>query len=127
MKDSFVTIAVFQYSSEALIIKGKLEAEGVKVFLVDEYTVDTDPLVSNAIGGVKLQVYTGQEEIAKNIVSAIDASLLIVPVVCVSCKSSRFTLRMTFSNLLLKLIPMNGKFEYNCTDCNTNFKAEEVV
>ena len=65
MKDSFTTIAVFQYSAEAQIIKGRLEAENINVFLADEYTVDTDPLVSNAIGGVKLQVYTEQVEMSK--------------------------------------------------------------
>jgi len=127
MKDSFTTIAVFQYSSEALIIKGKLESENIKVFLADEYTVDTDPLVSNAIGGVKLQVYTEYVETAKNIIRTIDASLLVEPIVCSSCKSSNFKLRMSYKNLFLKLIPVSGKFEYNCADCNTNFNAAEVI
>ncbi|NQY27946.1 MAG: DUF2007 domain-containing protein [Flavobacteriaceae bacterium] len=127
MKDSFTTIAVFQYSSEAQIIKGKLEFEGITVFLADEYTVDTDPMVSNAIGGVKLQVYTEQTEVAKSIVRAIDPNLLIEPVLCSNCKSSNFSLKMNIKNLFLKLIPVNGKFEYNCTDCNTNFKAAEAL
>jgi len=127
MKDSFTTIAVFQYSSEALIIKGKLESEDVKVFLADEYTVDTDPLVSNAIGGVKLQVYTEQVEVAKNIIKAIDPSLLKEQILCSNCNSANFSLKTTFKNLLLKLVPINGKFEYNCADCNINFKAEEVL
>lgn len=127
MKDSFVTIAVFQYSSEALIIKGKLEAEGIKVFLVDEYTVDTDPLVSNAIGGVKLQVYTEQTETAKNIIRVIDSNLLKEPVLCPNCSSSNFNLRVTFKNFILKLIPINGLFEYICVDCSENFKAKELL
>ena len=127
MKDSFTTIAVFQYSSEAQIIKGKLESEGITVFLADEYTVDTDPMVSNAIGGVKLQVYTEQTEVAKGIVRAIDPNLLIEPVLCSNCKSSNFSLKINIKNLFLKLIPVNGKFEYNCTDCNTNFKAAEAL
>jgi hypothetical protein len=127
MKDSFTTIAVFQYSSEAQIIKGRLEAENIKVFLADEYTVDTDPLVSNAIGGVKLQVYTEQVSVAKDIIKTIDASLLKEPVLCSNCKSSNFSLRMNITNLFLKLIPVNGKFEYNCADCNSNFKAAEVL
>ena len=127
MKDSFTTIAVFQYSAEAQIIKGRLEAENINVFLADEYTVDTDPLVSNAIGGVKLQVYTEQVTVAKDIIKTIDASLLVEPIVCSSCKSSNYRLRMSFKNLFLKLIPVNGKFEYNCADCNSNFKAAEVL
>ena len=55
MSETFKTIAKFQYSAEALIVKGRLEAEGIQVFLTDNHTIDTDPLVSNAIGGVKLK------------------------------------------------------------------------
>lgn len=127
MNDSFETIAVFQYSSEALIIKGKLESENIKVYLVDEYTIDTDPLVSNAIGGVKLQVPTSQVDIAKVVVKKINPELLKVEVTCTYCNSDNFKLRMSFRNLLLKLFPLNGVFEYNCSDCNSNFKAAEVL
>ncbi|MGB0897386.1 MAG: DUF2007 domain-containing protein [Flavobacteriaceae bacterium] len=127
MEDSITTIAVFQYSSEALIIKGKLESEHITVFLADEYTVDTDPLVSNAIGGVKLQVPTEQVKVAKNIIKKIDASLLKEEIVCTYCKSTNFNLRLKFKNIVLKLIPINGLFEYRCSDCNTNFKAKELL
>lgn len=127
MEDSFTTIVVFQYSSEALIIKGKLESEHITVFLADEYTVDTDPLVSNAIGGVKLQVPTEQVDVAKNIIKKIDVSLLKEEIVCTNCKSTNFNLRLIFKNIVLKLIPINGLFEYRCSDCNTNFKAKELL
>ena len=46
MSETFKTIARFQYSSEAQIIKGRLEADGIQVFLSDNLTIDTDPLVS---------------------------------------------------------------------------------
>ncbi len=52
MENTFIKVASFQYSSEAMIIKGRLEAEGIEVFMKDNNTIDTDPLVSNAIGGV---------------------------------------------------------------------------
>ncbi|TDE45597.1 hypothetical protein E0I26_06525 [Flavobacterium rhamnosiphilum] len=53
---TFRKIATFQYSSEALIFKGKLESEGIKVFMRDNNTVDANPMYSNAIGGIKLFV-----------------------------------------------------------------------
>lgn len=127
MQDSLVTVTVFQYSSEALIIKGKLESENIRVFLADEYTVDTDPLVSNAIGGVKLQVDFEHVERAKSIIKMIDASLLKEEIRCVNCHSVNFNLRITFRNIVLKLIPINGQFSYKCSDCNTNFKAKELL
>lgn len=127
MEDSITTIAVFQYSSEALIIKGKLESENIRVYLADEYTVDTDPLVSNAIGGVKLRVNTSQVETAKAIIRNIDASLLKEEIKCSKCGSINFNLKLTFKNIALKLIPINGQFEYKCSDCNSNFKAKELL
>ncbi len=51
-----ITIATFNQPIEAHVLKGKLESEGIPCFLVDELTVQTYHLYSNAIGGVKLQV-----------------------------------------------------------------------
>lgn len=127
MEDSLITIAVFQYSSEALIIKGKLESENIRVYLADEYTVDTDPLVSNAIGGVKLQVDVTKVNEAKTIIRTIDVTLLKEEIVCTKCKSTNFNMKLTFKNIILKLIPINGQFAYNCSDCNTDFKAKELL
>ena len=71
MSETFVTVARFQYSSEAQIVKGRLEADGIEVFLRDNITIDTDPLVSNAIGGVKLKVRAEDEKEAKKILRSI--------------------------------------------------------
>ncbi|MFL9843236.1 putative signal transducing protein [Flavobacterium rhizosphaerae] len=71
MENAFQKVAAYQYSSEAIVIKGRLEAEGIEVFMADNYTIDVDPLVSNAIGGVKLFVRTENVEKAKEILSEI--------------------------------------------------------
>lgn len=63
----FKTIKTFEYPHEAQITKNKLESEGVYVFLKDEYTVQTDNFLSNAIGGVKLQVLEKDVEKSKEI------------------------------------------------------------
>lgn len=72
MNQAFSTIAVFQYSSEAQVIKGRFEAEGIEVFLMDNHTIDTDPLVSNAIGGVKLNVRKENEAAALEVMESIN-------------------------------------------------------
>ena len=56
MEETFTMIGRFQYSSEAMIYKGKLESEGIEVFIRDNNLVDSNPLYSNAVGGVKLFV-----------------------------------------------------------------------
>ncbi|MFV8374375.1 DUF2007 domain-containing protein [Flavobacterium sp. LB1P71] len=70
-KSIFKLIGRYQYSSEAIVFKGKLESEGIEVFMRDNNTVDTNPLYSNAIGGVKLFV-SGEDFIkAKEIISLV--------------------------------------------------------
>ncbi len=67
MKNLFTKIAAFQYTYEANMVKAKLESNGLKVFLADGVTIDSDPLISNAIGGVKVFVLSEDAEQANGI------------------------------------------------------------
>lgn len=137
MKETFSKIAVFQYSSEAQIVKSRLEAEGVEVFLFDQFTVDTDPLVSNAIGGVKLKVWAEDEEKALSILETIsDYSLddhgqeLTCPI-CGSNKVELITslrdVRSFFAFLfsfLTTTLPIHANHEYQCDNCKQKFNFD---
>ena len=101
MQNTFTTIARYTYSSEAQIIKGRLEAEGIKVFLKDSITIDTDPLVSNAIGGVKLNVLAEDESKAKAVLNSILAYVLDDngnTVACSNCGSNNINLYSTINS-----------------------------
>ena len=52
----FQTIYATQLPTEANVIKSKLESEGFLVHLKDELTVQNYNFISNAVGGVKIQV-----------------------------------------------------------------------
>ena len=67
----FQQIANYQYSSEAYLFKAKLESEGIEVFLQNENTVNTEPAWSNAIGGVKLFVYSDDVMKAKQVLNSV--------------------------------------------------------
>lgn len=67
----FKKLGEYQYSYEANIYKTKLESNGIKVIVRDNFTVDANPLISNAIGGVKLYVQTEDYAIAKKILESI--------------------------------------------------------
>ncbi len=54
--DNLITVISFTYPHEAHLAKGKLQSEGVEVFIKDEMTAHVNNFYSNAIGGVKLQV-----------------------------------------------------------------------
>lgn len=50
------TIATFRFPHDAYIFRTKLESEGIKVFMQDELTIQTDNFLSIPMGGVKVQV-----------------------------------------------------------------------
>ena len=54
--EPMVTVAQCNLAAEAHAMRVQLEAAGIPVFLADELTVAMDWLLSNAIGGVKVQV-----------------------------------------------------------------------
>jgi len=54
--ESLVTLIKCSLAGEAHAIRVRLESEGIPVFLFDEFSVTMDWLLSNAIGGVKVQV-----------------------------------------------------------------------
>lgn len=138
METAFTTIATYQYSSEAQIIKGLLLSEGVEAFLADAVTIDTDPLVSNAIGGVKLKVPTQDVMKAKEILQSISSYSLDdagEPVNCPNCDSNQTNLFTTVSDfrsfgafligLLFGTLPFYTKYEYRCDNCKHKFNLDE--
>lgn len=54
----------------------QLEEEGIKAYLQDENTVTIDPMLSNAIGGIKLMVHDEDLLRAKKIMEELDAAYL---------------------------------------------------
>ncbi len=65
----FVLLATFDNYIPAHIALGKLKDEFINCYLQDEYTVTIDPLLSNAIGGIKLMVAESQAERALEILN----------------------------------------------------------
>jgi hypothetical protein len=61
---TFITIKTTTYPHELLIIKSLLDAEGIEYFVKNENFVQTIPSLSNATGGVELQVYESDVEAA---------------------------------------------------------------
>lgn len=130
----FRKIANYQYTSEAYLFKGKLESEGVEVFLQNENTINTDPLLSNALGGVKLFVKSEDVMKAKQILDSIpdysfddNGELLSCPN-CGSHKTKMFTsindLKSFFAfvyGLLTLSMPFYSKHKHKCESCNFEF------
>ena len=58
-----VTLRSFDNYFTANITLTKLHADGIECYLKDENTVTIDPMLSNAIGGIKLVVKNEDEAI----------------------------------------------------------------
>lgn len=135
MEDIFELIGTYQYSSEAIIFKGKLESEGIEVFMRDNYTVDANPLYSNAIGGVKLFVSKKDYSKAKEIITqvskySLDENNKLLK--CPNCEAEQIDMvtsikdfkslfAFIFSTLFLGTLPFYSKYKHKCNKCNFEF------
>jgi hypothetical protein len=64
-----VVIATFTNTLDAHVLKGRLESEGIECFLKDENMIGMNPFTSNALGGIKLQVWEDEAEWAKDVIT----------------------------------------------------------
>lgn len=125
--EKFYTLGAFEYPADVQVIKGRLEADGIYVFLRDENLLNTDPLASQAIGGVKLQVYTRDKERAIAIYDEFRRYALDEagnPVICPNCKAQRSEAYYARKGIFHKLFPFFEKKKYRCLKCGMITKPE---
>lgn len=58
----FILLASFPNYIDANIALGRLQEEGIQCWLRDEHTVTIDPILTQAVGGIKLMVHEAQAE-----------------------------------------------------------------
>jgi len=127
MEEKFYTVGSFEFAADVQIIKGKLESEGIPVFLRDENTINADPLISSAIGGVKLRVYTKDRELAIKIYDEIRAYATDIdgnPIVCPNCKATKSEVYYERNSIFHKLFPFFERRKYKCLNCEIITKPE---
>ena len=120
-----VTLQTFDNYFNANIQMTRLRAAGVECYLKDEYTVTIDPLLSNAIGGIKLLVRKSEERNVRKLLREMneeaDSKLL-----CPQCGSHKFILvpKRSAENLLAAITTwlfsayaVSAENVYQCTDC----------
>ena len=133
---SFSTIATFENPIDAHLLRVELENAGFTVYIADENLIGVQPLFSNAIGGVKVQVPTEQKD---------DAILLINNLAeenkkdarCPQCESTKIqfnfkssrsgkSLLSHFIALLTFTHPLYVSRVNRCLDCNFEFTDEKA-
>lgn len=77
MKD-FITIAIFNFPQEIVVLKSVLENEGIVHYFENETIISVDPFASIAFGGIKLKIHPNDKEIVQTILDNLNNNLNIV-------------------------------------------------
>jgi hypothetical protein len=64
-----VTIATFQETATAGLAQSQLQSAGINAYLADAEILNTDWLLNNALGGIKLQVANDDEQRARELLA----------------------------------------------------------
>ena len=84
------TVRTFDNYFLANITLTKLHAAGVECYLKDEYTVTIDPILTNAIGGIKLVVKNEDVLLVKQLLAEYD-EVYLKSATCPRCGSNSFS------------------------------------
>lgn len=129
----FKTVAVYSFPAQAAVMKSKLESEGIEVVLRDEFTVAVDPFATQAIGGIKMDVYVEDYVKALGIIELHNPedNGLTAHISCPNCnkrtvrEQQDITTARNFKEQLramaLSLLPFSKHATYKCTNCEHTF------
>ena len=134
-EEKFTLLRRFQYSSEATIYQGKLESQGIEVFLRDQLTIDSNPFYSDALGGIRMFVKTEDFDKANEIIG--DVSLYPVndenvePIICPKCGTEETEKEVSVTDwksllsyalsVLVMVIPFHSTHKHKCRACKFEY------
>jgi predicted RNA-binding Zn-ribbon protein involved in translation (DUF1610 family) len=118
-----VTVRTCFSLPEAQVIQSQLGGSGIKAFLPDEFTVQNDWLLANALGGIRVQV---SDEDAERAAEVLDETGTVHPKEAAKfCPHCGAPLRVSYGlGLYLKLaimllfsMPIRSKPTWRCPKC----------
>lgn len=126
-----VTVKTFDTSINAHLFRIELENEGIESFIYDEETITMDPLLSNAIGGIKVKINTKDIERTKEFLAKREEENNPP---CPNCGSKRIMTNFrsfkstagiisAISAFLFTIFPPMFKTVNKCLECNHEFEA----
>jgi len=133
---TFLTIATFTGPLEAYIAKGRLESEGITTFIIHKHHIWAEWWLSNALGGIKLQVFQKDGDNAQQIMqSHFDGEyeeLLkqnftdLQSNTCPECKSTNFISSLSQKRLFIEILALGllatifpfQRNQHTCQNCS---------
>lgn len=134
---NLITIQRLNTSIDAHLLQNYLESEDIESFILDEHTVDMNPLFSNAIGGVRLQVKEEDVERAKELIEIYYHKPYLDKegneVKCPQCASTHLfgdfnsmknagSVMAAITSFFFGVFPIYRKRVYRCKECDTEFE-----
>ena len=120
-----VTIRTFNNYFSANILLTKLRDAGIQCYLKDEYTVTMDPLLTNAVGGIKLVINKEDSREVFELLQQFDEDYRR-NAVCPKCGSHNIELvpKRTASNMITAILSwlfsgyaVSAENVYKCSNC----------
>lgn len=127
-----VTVKTFDSYFLANIILGRLQSEGVECYLKDEATITMDPILTNAIGGIKLIVKKEDEGAVTAILKRYDEEYLNAAT-CPQCGAHQFNyiakpgvtnFLTAITTTLFGSYALATDYVYQC--CNCGYETERL-
>lgn len=132
-----ITVQRLNTSIDARLLQSYLDSEGIESFIFDEFTVDLNPLISNAIGGIRLQVREEDLERALELIDTYNHKPYLdnegKEVACPKCGSTRLfgdfnsmknagSVFAAITSIIFGVLPLYRKRVYRCKACETEFE-----
>lgn len=126
MSERFITLTTYTYQTESYLLAARLESEGIQANIKNQHTLSQQQFLSNAVGGIEVQVMEKDLEQAKRIFKQfVEESKPVVPeslkkgyekvtVYCPECESTNVYRKKGFV--------LFGGREHICADCNHAWK-----
>ena len=138
-EDKIVVYESFIYPINANIARGLLESYEIECFLTDENMVTINPMYSQAIGGVKLNVFEKDIDRITALLKSENNDSEYIPeekeevgMICPNCNShnvgyggsvkKKFSVWSVLIFSLLSIYPFYQRKAYHCFDCDHAFK-----
>jgi DNA-directed RNA polymerase subunit RPC12/RpoP len=127
----FIVAQIYSNYIDANIIMGRLQEEGINCWLKDENTVTIDPILTNAVGGIKLMVSESQADRTFELLKQFrqEQQLILKCPRCGSANVEFVTTPKKASNwigaifgFLTMTFALSGDKVYHCFDCGFEFE-----
>ncbi len=133
---NFVPVWSYDNYIPAHIAKGRLQEDGIECWLKDDNTVTIDPILTNAIGGIKLMVQEVDAKRAWEILSRLQREHKAT-IACPNCGSHNMELVSTPRKAMNWLSAITTFFlgdyalttdkVYHCFDCKKEFPEDQIA